>query len=393
MLRRDFLFALGASCALSCGARKDGRPPRIAAVLTTYFPNSHADVFFSRILEGYRLNGVSHHPRLEIASMYVDQFPPNDMARDLAREYGFAVYPTIPEALRLGSDRLDVDGVALVGEHGEYARNEKGQILYPRYEFFREIVETMREDGVVTPIFVDKHFSYSWDKAKWMYDTAADMKIPLMAGSTVSLAWRVPPLELRPETELREAMVVGFGPTDGYGFHALEALQAIVERRQGAEMGVASVQGFQGAKVWELGDQGVWSRDLMETALTRTESRVPGKPEELVKDPVLFLINYRDGLKGRILICNGLLRSWVFAAAPKGDGAILSTECRIQFYLHGHWGFMARNFENLVADGESPHPVERTLLTTGILAFAIDSLHQNGAELRTPELEIAYQPS
>jgi hypothetical protein len=84
MLRRDFLLALGAACAFSCGARQDGRPPRIAAVLTTYFPNSHADVFFSRILEGYRLNGVSHGPRLEIASMYVDQFPPNDMARDLA---------------------------------------------------------------------------------------------------------------------------------------------------------------------------------------------------------------------------------------------------------------------------------------------------------------------
>ena len=131
----------------------------------------------------------------------------------------------------------------------------------------------------------------------------------------------------------------------------------------------------------------------METALTRTESRIPGKPEELVKDPVLFLIEYRDGLKGRILICNGLLRSWVFAGAPKGGGGILSAECRIQFYLHGHWGFMARNFENLVADGEPPNPVERTLLTTGILAFAIDSLHRNGAELRTPELEIAYQPS
>ena len=226
-----------------------------------------------------------------------------------------------------------------------------------------------------------------------MYDTAKDMKIPLMAGSTVSLAWRVPPLVLRPETELQEAMVVGFGRTDGYGFHALEALQSIVERRHGAETGVASVQAFQGTKVWELGDQGVWSRDLLETALTRTASRVPGKPEKLVKDPVLFLINYRDGLKGRILICNGLLRSWVFAAAPKGGGGILSTECRIQFYLHGHWAFMARNFENLVADGELPNPIERTLLTTGILAFVIDSLHQNSAELRTPELGIAYQLS
>jgi hypothetical protein len=384
MLRRDFL-------TLPAVAAAANPLQRVAAICTVYYPLSHADVFLGRLLEGYRLNGVSHRPRLELAAMYVDQFPANDMARDLAAEYGFRIYPSIAEALRCGGKRLAVDGVAIIGEHGEYPVNEKGQRLYPRREFYEQTIRVMREDGRTAPIFVDKHFSYSWENAKWMYDTAREMKIPLMAGSTVSLTWRVPPLELGRDAQLDQAQVVGFGETDGYGFHALEALQAIVERRRGAETGVASVQGFRGSKVWELGDQGVWSQGLFEAALARTPSRVAGRPQDLVKEPVLFLLNYRDGLKGRILICNGLLRSWVFAAFPKGSRQPLSTDCRIQFYLHGHWGFLVRNFEELVLHHRPPHPVERTLLTTGVLAFAIESLYRGSVEIPTPQLEIHYR--
>ena len=393
MDRRNFLLGLGLGTAACQTGPSELEPPRprIAAIITAYFERSHADVFFSRILHGYRLNKKTYYPRLEVASMYLDQTPPNDMGHDLAEEYGFQVYPTIAEALRRGGDKLDVDGVALVGEHGEYPFDEKGRHLYPRYELFMQVIDTMKQDGRTCPIFVDKHLSYDWKKAREMYDTAQAMDIPLMAGSTVSLAWRVPPLELDGTAALDEALVVGFGVTDDYGFHAIEALQAIVERRKGGESGVESIQGFRGAKVWELADQGVWSRDLFDEALKRTSSRVEGRPEDLVKEPVLFLFTYRDGLKGSILICNGLLRSWVFAGREKGSAEILSTECRIQFHLHGHWGFMARNFENLVADGVLPNPVERTLLTTGILAFAIDSLHDGYREIATPDLAIRYE--
>ncbi|MCC6857086.1 MAG: hypothetical protein IT158_00920 [Bryobacterales bacterium] len=386
MQRRDFL-----SLPLAFSAQAAVRRPRVAAVLTIFTPNSHADVFMMRLLQGYRLNKKTYLPRLDLVSMYVDQFPPTDMARDLAEEYGFRIYPTIAEAVRAGKARTDLDGVAIIGEHGDYPSNEMGQKLYPRKEFFEQVAQVMRQDGHVAPVYVDKHFSYSWEKARWMYDTARELKMPLMAGSTVSLAWRVPPLELSPADDLEQALVVGFGDTDAYGFHCLEALQAIVEKRKGGETGVASVQAFTGPKVWELGNQGVWSRELLEAALARTPSRVPGKPEELVKQPVLFLVNYRDGLKGRVLISNGLLRSWAFAAYRKPSRRILSTDCRIQFQLHGHWGFMVRNFEELVVNGRLPNPVERTLLTTGVLSFAFQSLHRGGVEIPTPMLDIRYR--
>ena len=393
MTRRDLLAAAGfASIACQTTEQPAHQPkPRIAAITTVYFERSHADVFFSRILHGYRLNKKTYYPRLEVASMYLDQVPDNDMGYDLAEEYGFKVYPTVAEALRCGGDRLAVDGIALVAEHGEYPSNEKGQQLYPRYELFMQLIDVMKQDGAVCPIFVDKHFSYSWEKASAMYETAKEMGIPLMAGSTVSLAWRYPPLELDYTQELEQALTVGFGHTDALGFHTLEALQAIVEKRMGGETGVESVQAFRGSKVWELRDQGVWSQELFEAALSRTETRKEGLPEDLIEEPILFLIDYRDGLKGRLLMANGLLRSWVVAASRKGSGEILSTECRIQFHIHGHWGFMARNFENLIADGILPNPVERTLLTTGVLSFAIDSLYENGRRIDTPELAITYK--
>lgn len=386
MLRRTFL-GTPALAASAPPERITGRRPRVAAIATVYTPLSHADVFLGRLLEGYRLNHVSHRPRLELASLYLDQTPANSMAAELAGEHGFRIYPTIAETLRCGGTKIAVDGVAIIGEHGTYPLNSLGQRMYPRREFFEQTIQVMRRDGRTAPVFVDKHLSYSWENAQWMYRTARAMNIPMMAGSTVSLTRRVPPLELAAGTELSEALVVGFGETEAYGFHALEALQAIVERRKGGEAGISSVQAVQGKKVWELGDQGVWSRQLFEEALLRTPTRVTGRPEDLVAQPVLFLINYRDGLKGRVLVCNGLLRSWVFAASQASGRTTLSTDCRISFLLHTHWGNMVRNFEDMVIDHKLPNPVERTLLTTGVLAFLFESLSKDGVEINTPALE------
>jgi len=77
---------------------------------------------------------------------------------------------------------------------------------------------------------------------------------------------------------------------------------------------VASVQAFTGPQLWELSDRGTWSLELFERALARGLSRVPRKPGEPAKQPILFLVNCRDGLQGWFLNCGGLLRSWGSAA-------------------------------------------------------------------------------
>src|SRR6266852_5183490 len=113
-------------------------PLRLAVIATIYRYRSHAQHFTDRFLVGYPRDGRWHRPgcprsgRMRVVSLYVDQRPESDQSIDRAREFGFTVYPSIAAALRCGGDQLAVEGVLLMGEHGEYPRNELGQLLYPR---------------------------------------------------------------------------------------------------------------------------------------------------------------------------------------------------------------------------------------------------------------------
>ena len=115
---------------------------------------------------------------MKVVSLYVDQKPEGDLSGARAREFGFQVYPTIAEALCCGGKELAVDAVLIVAEHGDYPRNEKGQILYPRYEFFQQCVEVFKRSGRSVPVYNDKHLSYSFDKAKSMVDASRRLRFP-----------------------------------------------------------------------------------------------------------------------------------------------------------------------------------------------------------------------
>ena len=110
----------------------------------------------------------------------------DDLSRDRAERFPqMKIYPTVADALTLGTDTLAVDGVLLIGEHGKYATNEKGQRLYPRYELFKQIVAVYRMAGRTAPIFNDKHLAWNWAWAKEMVDIAQAMGFALMAGSSL----------------------------------------------------------------------------------------------------------------------------------------------------------------------------------------------------------------
>ncbi|MGH2351186.1 MAG: hypothetical protein ACRDJN_06190, partial [Chloroflexota bacterium] len=199
-----------------------GAMPRVAAIVTEYRPRSHADVIVSKLLGGYTQpeprdpsrfdyhlaarqfsenslpldeTGRLRRPRVRVASLYTDQVPASDISREWAARSGVPIFPTIRQALTLGGDRLAVDGVILIGEHGDYPENERGQQLYPRRRFFEETVAVFEESGRVVPVFNDKHIGYAWEDAKWMYDTSRRMGFPFMAGSSLSVqpvSWRKP---------------------------------------------------------------------------------------------------------------------------------------------------------------------------------------------------------
>ncbi|MGH7201838.1 MAG: twin-arginine translocation signal domain-containing protein, partial [Planctomycetaceae bacterium] len=327
--RRRFLRAaamLGGAAWLAPGrgfsAEEPGRRPRVAVVMTVFTYRSHAHVILENFLEPYLFNGRRTEPGVEVVSFYVDQFPKDDMARDVARRYGVPIFGTIGEALCVGGKELAVDAVLSIGEHGDYPVNELGQREYPRKRFFDESVAVMRRSGRSVPFFNDKHLSYRWDWAKAMYDTAGELRIPLMAGSSVPLAERRPPLEIPAGAEIEEAVSIHGGPVESYDFHGLEVLQSLVEFRKGGETGVERVEFLSGDALWQAADAGRWSRDLAEAAMSaelgdRAESltRIPDEGEST---PHGILLTYKDGLRGTVLKIGQSAIRWNFACRLKG---------------------------------------------------------------------------
>jgi hypothetical protein len=379
----------------------DGRRP-IAVVTTVYRPLSHAYHIAGRFLHGYQRGGSLHVPRHHVRAMHVEQMPENDLSRDLARDFGFRHADTVKDAL-VENGKLAVEGVLLIGEHGNYPRNEKGQILYPRFELFGQIVSCFRMTGQVCPVFNDKHLSYDWSKAKQMAAWAKELSFPFMAGSSLPVTWRRPELEPALETPFEDALVAAYGGVEIYGCHVLETLQVMLERRKGGETGVKAVTCLTGKEVWKAGDAGLWSWDLLDAALARAETINPGDVRRntgsfgIQGQPptpaTAFLVEYRDGTRGTALLLNGHIRDFVFAGRVRGEEKPVS--CR--FVLPEPPG--ARYFdaqvaaiEKMLETGRPTYPVERTVLTTGMLAYAMDSHHRRGARIETPDLDVCYSP-
>jgi hypothetical protein len=387
------------------------RRPRIAGIATIYFKHSHAQHVVDRFLEGYGWNGRHHRPPMDLVSLYVDQRGDDDLSRDRTERFpSMKIYPTIAEALTLGGDKLAVDGVLLIGEHGKYETNEKGQHLYPRYEFFREIVKVFRASGRSAPVFNDKHLSWRWDWSREMVDTAREMGFALMAGSSLPVTWRTPPVEMPLGAQVKEALCIGYGGVDSYDFHALETLQCMVERRSGGETGVRWLQAYRGDTFWKAHHQELWSRELFEAALCRSHTLTPSRPgfnhifptldemKELVKEPIAYQYEHLDGLKSTMILLNGLVQDFNFAAHVEGQEEPLSTQMylpmpRRHATLASFFSPLVNQIEQLFLTGKAPYPVERTLLTGGLVIAAVDSLHEDQTRQETPHLDIAYHPT
>jgi len=392
-------MALGAAATMT-QAQAQPAKKKVAAIVTMYTDGprlkSHAAVIIGRLLNGYSPNGVHTEPRTELVSMYTAQFPENDLSRGIAKEHGFPIYPTIKDAMTLGGDDLAVDAVCFVGEHGDYPWNQRGQHLYPRYELLEGIVEVFRRTGKSVPVFSDTHFSYSWLKSKEMYRWSKELGFPLMAGSSIPVTVRSPELEIPYNAEMENALMLGYGGLDAYGFHTLESLQCMVERRAGGETGIKSVEWLEGDDVWRWrdSDAGRWSIPLLKAAFARNRSVKEGRPEDNVKEPVAFLLNYEDGLQAVAYMLNGHSRGWTFAGKLKGQAEPVSTHfgfaSREQARPLAHFDGLVHCMEEMFITGKPCYPVERTLLTSCALSLLFESRVWK-KHIDTPELHIPYR--
>ncbi len=371
--------------------------------MTSYTWLSHADVILGRLLDGGTPNGVRRAPRTDVVSLYRDQVTDRDMGQEIAGRRGIRLAPTVEDALTMGRGRLAVDGVVFIGEHGDYPTNALGQKLYPRAELFGRIAAVYRASSRVVPTFFDKHLSWDWDRAREIWHTVRELEIPFLAGSSVPVTVRRPVLEIPLGMPVTEAVVTGYGEVEAYGFHALEALQCMVERRRGGETGVRSVELLRGDRVWAWRNgPGRWAEPLLTAALARHPKVTAGRLEDIVKDPAAFLVEYRDGLRAALFSLNGLVVGHGFAARGPDRAEPWST-----FFVEGgppyapeeggdrplpNFDGLAFMIEELMLTQRAPWPMERTVLTTGVLAYLFRSI-ERGGPVDTPELAISYQPA
>ena len=415
--RRDFLGTLAATSSGSLflpeiHAEELAQTPRkkLAVITTEWRYHSHAWHMAERFLVGYPINGRWHRPAFDVVSAYVDQFPEKDLARKRSSEFGFKIYPSIAEALRCGGDKMAVDAVLIIGEHGDYPKTEFEQTKYPRYEFFKQVTDVYRKDGKTAPVFNDKHLSWKWEWAKEMVEISRELNFAFCAGSSLPVTWRMPAIEMPLGQEVEELMSVAIGGIDSYDFHALEVIQCMAERRRGGETGVASMQALRGESVWKAMETGSWEKGgwnprLFEACLTRSQTlaqpesfsdRFPTSAQmrEWVKDPIAYRFDYNDGTKATMLLMNGLVGDFTFAAKLKNQDETLST----LFHLPPnpnvvYSASLMSKAEETFVNHKSPYPIERTLLTSGLVEAAVRSLGRGQKRLPTPYLDIRYQPT
>lgn len=409
--RRNFVNTVGVGLVGTSTVAAEllpARRRRLAVVTTEWRERSHAWHMAERFLHGYPKNGQWHRPPFDVVSAYVDQTPPNDLSRQRAQEFGFTIHRTIAEALRCGGNILDVDAVLIIGEHGNYPVNKLGQRQYPRYEFFNQVAEVFRRDGRTVPVFNDKHLSWRWEWAREMVDTARMMGFGFLAGSSLPVTWRMPAVDMPYGAEIEEVLCIAIGRVDSYDFHALEVIQCMAERRRGGERGVVALQALRGDSVWKALQAGSWRAggwdpELFEACLCRSQTlaqpatfshRYPTARQirAWVQEPVAYRIEYTDGLKATMLLMNGLVGDFTFAARIKGQTEPLST----LFYLPpvpnvGYSAALMSKAEELFLTGKAPYPIERTLLTTGLVAAGMQSLAGGQKRIETPHLAIRYQ--
>jgi hypothetical protein len=381
---------------------------KIAFLGTVIFRHSHAQHFIDRHAMGYTWGGRWQAPRFDVASVFIDQRQSEgDLSQQRIDKYRLKQYPTIEEALTLGTSKLAVDGVVIIAEHGDYPTNEKGQKRYPRYDWYKRVVKVFEASGRSVPVFNDKHLSTRWEECEEMVADAKRLSFPFLAGSSLPVTWRFPSIDMPVDTPLKESVCVCYGGVDSYDFHGLETAQCMSERRKGGEVGIRSVTALRGDKVWEEMERSSRedTRRLMVAALTRShnlpvEGGFPTEPvtyewaKRSLPGTIAYFIEHRDGFRTTMFLCP--IQDFNYAGLRSDNDEIIS--CQMYLPMPGHgsttadfFNPLARHIEELVLTGQTPYPVERTLLTSGMVIGGVESLAQGGVAYQTPQMGVAYR--
>ncbi|MCR9264163.1 MAG: hypothetical protein NXH86_08380 [Flavobacteriaceae bacterium] len=367
------------------------------ACLTTYWAatRSHADWIFTKLLDGYWWQGAYMESRVEVVSVYIHQLKESGLGQKICKAKGIPIFDTVGEAVTLGGDELAVDGVVIVGEHGNYPTDLKGHWLLPRWWIYNQVIRVFERSNRSVPVFNDKHLSYNWDEAKWMFDKSRELNFPLTGGSSIPIYYRKPEKELPVDTPIKHSIVLGGTSDEGAIFHAIDVLQAFVERRKGGETGVKSVQSIRGPETWKWVENTPWARKLLGSVEQKFELEAGHFQQHPQTN--MCLIEYNDGTLAAVIGGRGV--GWTYAGEIEGqnDPTIISMLGWAgpfdQYHASNaqpHW------ITEMMVTKKEPFHAERLLLSTGIVNHYMDSNWENseyspiGRRIETPVLNMKY---
>jgi hypothetical protein len=380
---------------------------KVALLGSVVFTHSHTQHFLDRLAMGYSWKGCWQEPRVDLASVWIDQYPDNDIGKERLARYGFEASASIEDALTVGTGKLAVDGVVIICEHGDYPDNAMGQRLYPRYEWFKEVVRVFEKYGRSVPVFNDKHLATTWDQSLEMVQDSRRLGFAFLAGSSLPVTRRLPAIELPLDTPLRESVCVAYGNVDSYDFHAIETAQCMSERRLGGESGIRNCRALKGAAMWEYldSDHCADTRTLVVAALNRSHNLpvetgyMTGKvtypwARAAFPDAIGYFYEHLDGFRTSTFLVP--IRDFNYAGMRADNGQVVSCQMYLPMPTHGSstadfFNPLTRHIEDLVIHRRTNFPIERTLLTSGMTAAAVESLHRGGELLETPGMNVGYQ--
>ena len=157
------------------------------------------------------------------------------------------------------------------------------------------------------------------------------------------------------------------------------------------------MQALRGERLWQAleSDDRQMTRRLMVSALTRSHN-LPvegGYPTSRVSYE--WARAALPDTLGYLIFLTGI-RDFNYAGYLADKDEILSCQMYLPMPTHGSttadfFNPLTRHIEDLVLDGRAAYPVERTLLTSGMVIGGVDSLHADGAMVDTPEMEVVYR--
>jgi hypothetical protein len=347
-------------------------------------------------MDGYWWQGAHTPSRVDVVSVYIHQFDTSELGQKICKSKGIPIFKTVGEAVTLGGKELAVDGVVIVGEHGNYPTDLNGHWLLPRWWIYQQVISVFEQSKRSVPVFNDKHFSYNWNDARWMFDKSRELGFPLTGGSSIPYYFRKPEIELAIDTPIKNSIVVGGASDEGAIFHCVDVLQAFVDRRKGGETGVKSVQSIRGPETSKWVEHNPWAGKLLDSVAKSFDLK-PGIFQENAQANVC-IVKYNDGTKAAVISGSGV--GWTYAGELEGqkEPTIVSMLGWPGPYSQYHASNAQPHWiTEMMVTRKEPYNAERLLLSTGIVNHYMESNWENGRyspvgrRIETPFMNMTYR--